>query len=131
MASFQDSFYFSLLILEEYEQNHHSGFLSLPHQTTLKEYTEFITIETRFNLDIIKILRDNNSFEQLKACEKYLSLFFNDIKIKSGLVFSKSSGKLAGFTELGGASKDFMKVFKDLTLKAFKVLIHISIVFNG
>lgn len=109
MESFQDSFYFSLLILEEYEQNHHSGFLSLPHQTTLKEYTEFTTIETRFNLDIIKILRDNNSFQQLKACEKYLSLFFNDIKIKSGLVFSKSSGKLAGFTELGGASKDFMK----------------------
>ena len=119
------------MILEEYEQNHHSGFLSLPHQTTLKEYTEFTTIETRFNPDIIKILRDNNSFEQLKACEKYLSLFFNDIKIKSGLVFSKSSGKLAGFTELGGASKDFMKVFKDLTLKAFKILIHISIVFNG
>ena len=36
-----------------------------------------------------------------KACEKHLILLFDEMKIKSSLVYSKSSGKLVGFTELG------------------------------
>ena len=65
-----------------YEQIRCSGFLSLPHQTTLNKYTGFTTIGTGFSSDIIKRLRDDVSFEQLMACEKHLILLFDEMKIK-------------------------------------------------
>ena len=64
----------------------------------MNKYAEFTNIRTGFNPHIIKRLRHDVSFEQLKAYKKYLILL---IKIKSGLVCSKLSDKLVGFTELG------------------------------
>ena len=72
----------------------------------MNKYTGFTTIGTRFNPDIIKRLRDDVSFEQLRACEKYLTLLFNVMKIESDLVYSKSSGKLVGFTERGDINEE-------------------------
>ena len=37
----------------------------------------------------------------MKECEKNVSLIFDEMKIKSGLVFCKTTGKLVGFTEMG------------------------------
>ena len=89
------------MILGPYEPIRHSGFLSLSLQTKLNKYTGFTAIGTRFNPDIIKRLNDDVSFEQLKACEKKLILLFDKMKTKSSLMYSKSSGKLVGFTEVG------------------------------
>ena len=61
----------------------------------------FTTIGTGFNPNIIKRLRDDVSFVKLKACEKHLILLFDELKIESGLLLSKSSEKLVGFTKLG------------------------------
>ena len=72
----------------------------------MNKYTGFTTIGTRFNPDIIKRLRDDVSFEQLRACEKYLTLLFDVMKIESDLVYSKSSGKLVGFTERGDINEE-------------------------
>ena len=70
-----------------------------------------------FNLHIIKRLRDDVSFEQPKDYKKYLILLFDEIKIKSGLVSSKLSNKLIGFTELGNSkrtvSEHLMKTFRN------------------
>ena len=82
----------SLLILGTYEQIHLSGFFCLPHQTTLSKYAGFAIIGTEFSSDIIKRLLDDVSFEQLKTCEKHLILYLDEMKIKSGLVYSKSLG---------------------------------------
>ena len=56
--------------------------------------------------DIIKQLRDDVSFEQLKAYEKHLILLFHEMKIKSGLVYNKSSGTTVGFTELADINEE-------------------------
>lgn len=80
--------------------------VDFPHQTTLNKYTGLTTIGTGFNPDIIKRLRVDVSFEKLKTCEKYLFLLFDEMKIKSSLVLSKSSGKLIWFTELGDINEE-------------------------
>ena len=43
----------------------------------------------------------DSKINSLKEFEKNVSLIFDEIKIKSGLIYKKSSGKLIGFTEMG------------------------------
>ena len=41
-----------------------------------------------------------------------MSLIFDEIKIKSGLVFRRSTGKLVGFTEMGELNEE-LRVLQD------------------
>ena len=43
----------------------------------------------------------------------YNTTFFIKEKIKSGLVFSKRSGNLVGFVDLGGANSDIERLVAD------------------
>ena len=89
-----------------YEQIRRSGFLSLPHRTTLNRYTGFTRIGTGFNPDIIKHIYDDVKLEELKKFEKHIILLFHEMKIKSGLVYSKSSGTISGLMELGDINEE-------------------------
>ena len=41
---------------------------------------------------------DEVKFTELKEFEKHIILLFDEMKIKSGLVYSKPSGTIIGFT---------------------------------
>ena len=41
------------------------------------------------------------NFDEIKDFERNVGLIFDEMKIKSGLVFCKTTGKLVGFTEMG------------------------------
>ena len=60
----------TVLILGVYEQLRKSGFLELPHRTTLNQYTSLTLSRTRFNPDIIKRLYDDLKVSTLQKYEK-------------------------------------------------------------
>ena len=82
-----------------YEELRKSNVLVLPSQRTLRDYRNWIKPKTGFNenviLDLIKI---TDSFFDV---QRYVVLLFDEMKIKSNLVFDKHSGELIGFTDLG------------------------------
>ena len=84
-----------------YEHLRHSGFIELPHRTTLNQYTGFTSSGTGFQPEIIERLCEDLNIKELHQQEKQSILMFDEMKIKSGLVYSKSSGGIIGFTELG------------------------------
>ena len=45
--------------------------------------------------------------------QKVCALSMDEMKIKSGLVFSKRSGNLVGFVDLGGANSDIERLVAD------------------
>ena len=47
---------------------------------------------------MIKHMYDDVKFTELKEFEKHIILLFDEMKIKSGLVYSKPSGTIIGFT---------------------------------
>ena len=94
------------MILGAYEQLRKSGFLELPHCTTLNQYTSFTLSRTGFNPDIIKPLYDDLKVSTLHKYEKQTILLFDEIKIKSGLVYTNSTGCIVGFTELGDINEE-------------------------
>ena len=86
------------LILGAYEELRKSRFLGLPHRTTLNRYTSFTSSGAGFNLDIIKRLYGDLKVSILQRYEKQAILLLDEIKTKSGLEYSKSTGCIAGST---------------------------------
>ena len=48
-------------------------------------------------------------FDEIDEFEKIFSLIFDDMKTKSGLVFSKTTGKLVQFCEMGEMNGEIKK----------------------
>ena len=109
------------MILGAYEQLRKSGFLELPHCKTLNQYTSFTSSGAGFSPDIIKRLYDDLKVSTLQRYAKQTILLFDEIKIKSGLVYSKSTGCIVGFTELGDINEElneFERTFQNSSTRS-------------
>ncbi|CAH1263937.1 THAP9 [Branchiostoma lanceolatum] len=94
-----------------YDIMRNSGFLQLPHRTTLQQYGKFTEPTPGFNPDILTKLGEVSNLINLPDWKKNVTLVWDEMKIKSGLVFCKSSGDLIGFTDLGEINNE-MKDFE-------------------
>ena len=61
-------------------------------------------------MEIIKRLCEDSDITNMKGHENQIILLFDEMKIKSGLVYSKSSGRVIGFTELGDMKDELNKI---------------------
>ena len=82
------------------------SFLKLPHISTLKKYENFTKPTSGFNPDILTELGKARFIIKFL---KNVTLCFDEMRIKSNLVYSKSTGRLVGFTEMGGINYEFLK----------------------
>ena len=88
-----------------YEELRNSGVLILPSQRTLRDYRNAIRPKVGFNAESIKdlIALTTSYFDT----QRYVVLLFDEMAIKSNLVFSKESGELIGFTDLGDTEVNY------------------------
>lgn len=82
-----------------------SPFLNLPCKNTLLKYVNFTDPGCGFNKDIISELIKAVNFNAIADYQHNVSLVFDEMKVKSGLVFCKTTGKLVGFSELGDVNE--------------------------
>ena len=82
-----------------YEGIRSSGALRLPSGRTLSDYKNFNPTQSGWQSETIKNMKDK--FEKMKPPKhgKLGGLFFDEVKIKEGLVFDTSSWELIGFTD--------------------------------
>ena len=83
-----------------YKQLRSNSFLMLPCKNTILKYVNFTDPGCGFNKDILEQLVKALDYSNLADYQKNVSLVFDEMKIKSGLVFCSSTGKLIGFTDL-------------------------------
>ena len=88
------------------------NFLRLPHINTLKKYTQFTSSTSGFNPDIIQRLIEESGVSSLPDWQKNVSLCYDEMQIKSNLVYKKSTGQMIGFTEMGDVNEEF-RSFKE------------------
>ena len=82
-------------------------FLHLPHINTSKQFTNFTTPSSGFNPDILAWLVEDIKLENISEYEKNVVIVFDEMRIKSDLVFQKSTGQIVGFTEMGDINEEF------------------------
>ena len=76
-----------------------SNFIALPSKRTLCDYTHVIQVTSGVSYAMINRFKDDASGHA--AMQNMVGLLFDEMKVKSGLVFNKKSGKLIGFVDLG------------------------------
>ena len=88
-----------------YKMMKNSKILTLPCENTLRDYTKFTDAGSGWNSDVIeRIIMDHEVDEN--ALKSEVSLLFDEVKIKSGLVYCTETGKLIGFCDLGTVNNE-------------------------
>ena len=82
-----------------YEELQNSNILRLPSTRTLVDYKNLIKPGTGFPREIIDNLCEIT--KDYSNVERYIVLLFDEMKIRSNLVFNKHTEKLIGFLDLG------------------------------
>ena len=104
--------YIDIHVSGTYQYLRQGGFLYLPHKSTLLKYTGFTDMPTGCNSDVIsKVLKDID-VESMEPRDHNVALLFDEMRIKSGLVFSKATGKLVGFCDMGNVNNELNKFDK-------------------
>ena len=95
------------------------GFLALPLEGTLRDYTHWCPTISGVQLHFIEQIK--RLWGSMCWCrKKQFCLLINKKKIKSGLAFSKSSGKLVGFCDLGSVNSELSEMAMFLSSKKSK-----------
>ena len=90
-----------------YELLRKTGAVSLPSQSTLRDYTHYVSTMIGFSAEIDKQLLDLVSFD--KEYNRYVTLVMDEVHIREDLVYDKNEGTLIGFVNLGETNNHLVK----------------------
>lgn len=78
-----------------------SGFIKLPSERTLRDYSNYFKSDSGFYPDLNKHLKQEAAIESLPESKRYVVLLMDEMKVKEDLIYDKYSGHLIGFVSLG------------------------------
>ena len=76
-----------------------SRVLALPTDRTLRDYTHFIKGGIGIQVDVTNQLRSETRIDDLEDWQKYVTLVFDEVKIKERIVYNKHDCKIVGFID--------------------------------
>lgn len=104
--------YLRHLSSKAYETLRDSRCIHLPSQRTLRDYTNCVKASAGFSVDVDRQLIQAMSLETCKPWQKLVVLLLDEMHIREGLVFEKSTGRLIGFVDLGDINNHLL-AFED------------------
>ena len=77
------------------------GFVTLPSERTLQDYSNFFQSKPGFQHEVNKQLMREAKLKELDDLQRHVVLVFDEMKIKKDLVFNKNSAEVIGFVNMG------------------------------
>ena len=90
-----------LLSSSAYHSLRTGGFIKLPSERTLREYTHYFKSKTGFQAEVDQMLTEEVSLHGSSEWQSYLVILFDEMKVRESLVYDKHTCELIGFTKLG------------------------------
>ena len=90
-----------LLSTSAYHSLRTSGFMKLPSERTLRDYTNFFQSKVGFQAETDKMLVEEAELKGLPEWKRYVVLLFDEMKLSGSLVYDKQSAQVIGFVQLG------------------------------
>ena len=78
-----------------------AGFIKLPSERTLRDYTHHFKETTGFQKELTDLLVKEADLKNLRPFQKNVVLLFDKMKVRESLVFDKRSEVVLGFVNLG------------------------------
>ena len=87
---------FKLLSTAAYHSLRTSGFIKLPSERTLRDYTNYFKNKPGFQPEVDHILVDEASLHGSSKWNSYIVLLFDEMKVMESLVYDKHSAQVVG-----------------------------------
>ena len=84
-----------LLSSSVYHSLRTSGFLKLPAERTLRDYTHFIKSKPSFSSELDRLLADEARVDTLPEWKRHVVLVLDEMKVKESSVFDKHETKVS------------------------------------
>ena len=88
-----------------YHEKTGTGFVILPSQRRLRDYINYIHPKQGFNHEVIHELE--NKIKDFSDIEHFVVILFDEMKIQENLVWSKHTGDLIDFADLGNVNLNY------------------------
>ena len=87
-----------------------SGFIKLPSDRTLRDYSNVFTAKAGFQDELDKQLVDEIESKALPSYRKFVGIVIDEMKVKEGIVYNKYNGEVIGFTNIGDVNNDLLRL---------------------
>ena len=87
-----------------------AGFIKLPHESTLRKYTQYTDAKVGIQHDALETLL--GQINQAQPQNANITIILDEMKVKSGLVYFSVSGPLIGFTDVGELNNELRDFHK-------------------
>ena len=101
-----------LLSTKAYHSLRTSGFITLPSERTLRDYTNYFSSKPGLQPEVDLMLVEEASLDSSPKWSKYIVLLFDEMKVMESLVYDKHTSQVIGFTELGNLNDQFDELEK-------------------
>ena len=95
-----------LLSSAAYHSLRTSGFLKLPSERTLRDYTHFIKSKAGVSSELDQLLADESQVSTLPEWKRHVVLVLDEMKVKESLVFNKQETEVVGFVDMGDVNNE-------------------------
>ena len=99
-----------LLSSSAYHALRTSGFVTLPSERTLRDYTNVFQSKTGFQAEVNAQLLEESKVRELPEEKKYCGLVIDEMKVKENLVYDKFTGAVTGFVSLGNINDELLEL---------------------
>ena len=99
-----------LLSSSAYHSLRSSGFVKLPSERTLRDYTNYFQSKPGFQPEVDRMLLEEASRHGSSQMNTYVVIIFDEMKVRESLVFDKHSTSVIGFASLGDLNDQFKQL---------------------
>lgn len=99
-----------LLSSSSYHALRTTGFMHLPSERTLRDYTHYIKARSGFQDDMDEDLKREANIQELPDWKKHIVVLIDEMKIKENLVYDKHETKIIGFVDIGDVSNQLSQL---------------------
>lgn len=92
-----------------------AGFIQLPSERTLRDYTHFFQTKPGFQREVNQELMKEAKISELDEIQKHVAVVFDEMRIKEDLVYNKHTGEVIGFVNLGDINNQLSSFEKACT----------------
>ena len=93
-----------------YHDMQSAGFITLPSERTLRDYTHFFRESSGFQVQVNDLLAKEASVSSASCYQKNVVLVFYEMRIREDLVFDKHEEIVLGFVDLGKVENQLLEL---------------------
>ena len=86
-----------------------SGFITLPSERTLRDYSNFIKSKAGFQQEVNDQLCKEANVDSLPKEKKYIVLALDEMKVKEDLIYDKLEEEIIGFVRIGDINDQLLE----------------------